>query len=426
MRQIQSYKRLERSWRAVQENARTSSSLDVRKEIDDFAEDATRNIRSLSARLSARTFKFEAARGIPIAKVNPDGSKNKKKFRPIVLAPLQSRIVQRSILDALGTVEELKPYYENEYSFGGIRKKKDALAAVPAAIHAVLAAIGDGATHVAFADIRAFFTKIPKPLVTSVISKTTRDAEFTAFFEEAIAVELTNLVDLREKSALFPIYEIGVAQGNSLSPLLGNILLHDFDRQMNEGDCRCVRYIDDFIILAPSSSAAKARMKKAINILSEVDMTLSEEKTLAVPLRVEEKFDFLGIEFNSGRIRPAQKAIERFEKNIKANFTESLKVMRNTERGKSIPKRHSLIATIGRVASIVRGWGKHYKFCNDDDLFRRIDLQVQKSVREFLGEYKNIRLARGADDASSLLGIDELSKQSRVPLAWPKRALNKS
>ena len=75
-------------------------------------------------------------------------------------------------------------------------------------------------------------------------------------FREAIDVELSNMAQLRDKAVDFPIENIGVAQGNSLSPLLGNIILADFDRVMNEGDCRCVRYIDDFIILAPSKKAA--------------------------------------------------------------------------------------------------------------------------------------------------------------------------
>ena len=47
--------------------------------------------------------------------------------------------------------------------------------------------------------------------------------------------------------------DIGVAQGNSLSPLLGNLLLKDFDSAMNSlPNIRCIRFIDDFIILGPN------------------------------------------------------------------------------------------------------------------------------------------------------------------------------
>ncbi|MBB2969771.1 reverse transcriptase domain-containing protein [Mesorhizobium sp. RMAD-H1] len=422
MRIVQSKTALERAWRVIQENAQTSTSDEVKAEVQQFSENATANINALSAKLSGRSFKFPKARGIPIAKQNPDGTKNKNKIRPIVLAPLPSRIVQRTILEALGTVAALQPYAENEYSFGGIRKKhKDGLAAVPAAVEAVLKAIGGGATHVAFADIRAFFTKIPKPVVTKIVADATADPEFMSLFEDAIRVELENMAELKEKVHDFPIEAIGVAQGNSLSPLLGNILLHDFDRQMNAGDCTCIRYIDDFIILAPSAAAAKAKMRLAVRLLSNFEMTLSEEKSTREPIAITDKFDFLGIEFNNGLLRPSQKAILKLESNVKARFNQSLQAMRGTKSGQQMPKRHSLIATLNRVDGIIRGWGKHYKFCNDNALFQRIDSRLQTSIRQFIGEYRNIRKRRDPSGAAGLLGIDELGRQRRQPLTWPSK-----
>ncbi|WP_152658764.1 reverse transcriptase domain-containing protein [Devosia chinhatensis] len=343
------------------------------------------------------------------------------KFRPLVLAPLRSRIVQRAVLEALGTVPGLSRYFDNPNSFGGIKKQTDGLSAVPAAVQAVLTAIGNGATHVAFADIRAFFTKIPKPLVTDIIAKVTQDPPFVLLFEDSIRLELSNMAELKEKAQDFPIEAIGVAQGNSLSPLLGNILLHDFDRRMNDGDCVCIRYIDDFIILAPSAAAAKARMRLAISILDEFGMTLSEEKSSTAPLRVSDKFDWLGIEFNNGFVRPSSKAISKLELNVQKRFRESTKGMRDTKRGETIPRKHSLVATLDRVDSIIRGWGKHYRFCNDDALFSRIDAKMAGLVVGFLGEYRDIKRRRDPKDAASLLGMEELARQQRRPLVWPTK-----
>jgi RNA-directed DNA polymerase len=418
---VQSKTTLHKAWRVIQENAQTSTSLDVRAEVDEFAANPQKNINVLSGQLSAGSFRYPEAKGIPVAKKNPDGTKS-GKFRPLVLASLRSRIVQRAVLEALGTVPELKPYFHNPNSFGGIQKQKDGLAAVPAAVQAVLTAIGNGATHVAFADIRAFFTKIPKPLVTGIIAEVTDDAVFMALFEEAIRLELSNMAELKEKAQAFPIEAIGVAQGNSLSPLLGNILLHDFDRRMNEGDCVCIRYIDDFIILAPSASAAKARMRRAVGILADFDMTLSEEKSTTEPIRHSAKFDWLGIEFNNGLIRPSSKAVAKLELNVRKRFQESAKGMRDTKLGKPIPRKHSLVATLNRADSIIRGWGKHYRFCNDEALFARIDMKMAVLVGAFLGEYRDIKKRRDPKDAASLLGIDELARQERKSLVWPPRS----
>lgn len=415
---VQSHKALAKAWQVIQENASTSPSSDIKKEVQDFALNATGNIIGISTQLAKRTFAFGKAKGIPIAKQNADGSKSKTKFRPIVLASLKARIVQRAVLDALGTVPDLKPFSENAFSFGGIRKRSDDLAAVPAAVHAVIKAAENGARYVMFADIRAFFTRIPKPLVTKIVADAVRDPDFTALFTQAIHVELENMAELKEKSELFPIEEIGVAQGNSLSPLLGNILLHDFDRRMNEGDCVCIRYIDDFIILAPNEDAARSRMRRARRILKELGMELSAEKSSRDPVPIQQRFEWLGIEFHDGAIRPAPKALTKLEENVKKRFADSCHGMRTTKPGKPIPRKHSLVATLNRVDGIIRGWGKHYRFCNDDALFGAVDQRMQILIRGFIGEYTKIKAKRDAKDAASLLGVEELLRQERKPLKW--------
>jgi RNA-directed DNA polymerase len=422
MKYVQSKATLHKAWRVIQENALTSTSTEVRAEVDEFAADPQKNINILSGKLSAGSFRFPEAKGIPVVKKNAHGSQS-AKFRPLVLAPLRSRIVQRAVLEALETVPDLLPYFRNPNSFGGIKKRKDGLAAVPAAVQSVLTAVGNGATHVAFADIRAFFTKIPKPYVTKIVAKVTDDSTFMALFEDAIRLELSNMAELKEKAQAFPIEAIGVAQGNSLSPLLGNILLHDFDRRMNEGDCVCIRYIDDFIILGPSAAAVRARMRLAISILAEFEMNLSEEKSTTAPMLVSEKFEWLGIEFNNGFIRPSSKAIAKLEQNIRKRFSESVKGMRDAKKGEPIPRRHSVVATLNRTDSIIRGWGKHYRFCNDEALFARIDAKMSGLVGAFLGEYRNIRKQRDPRDAAALLGIDELARQERQPLIWPSKKI---
>lgn len=88
--------RLEKAWHVIRENARTSKSENVCKEVDDFEFEVSKNLRSLSARLSKHTFTFPAAKGVPIEKRTPDGRKT-GKFRPIVLATVEARVVQRSM-----------------------------------------------------------------------------------------------------------------------------------------------------------------------------------------------------------------------------------------------------------------------------------------------------------------------------------------
>ncbi|MGA3303151.1 MAG: reverse transcriptase domain-containing protein [Methylovirgula sp.] len=425
LKNIRSKKRLECAWKAIQENARTSTSDEVRREADLFAENATPNINSLSGRLASGSFSFGQARGIPAHKKGIDGKKIGDKTRPLVLAPLESRIVQRAILETLISVQKLKPYAENPYSFGGIRKAGDGLAAVPAAVNSVLQAIGDGGTYVAFADIRSFFTRISKTEVSAIVALAVNDPEFMAFFNQAIAVELANLAELKEKAKDFPTFDIGVAQGNCLSPLLGNLILHDFDRQMNEGDCRCYRYIDDFIVVAPNIRAAKARMIKAEQILKKLGMELSPEKSSKEPFPVTEAFIFLGVEFCNGLIRPANKAKAKILENIAGRFKKSIHAMNTFKSEKGLDRKQSLTATLRRVDGIVNGWGKHFRFCNDEQFFNVMDADIKNLVSEYLGKYRKVRDSRSAADAPMLLGMQQLSRIERKPLVWPKKRLGK-
>jgi RNA-directed DNA polymerase len=425
LRSVHRYDNLERAWQAIRNNARTSKSDDVRKEVEQFNENAGPNLRSLSARLGKGTFKFQPAKGVPISKINAKGQIDKDKFRPIVLAVVGDRIVQRAVLEVLCGIPALEPYFKSSYSFGGLRKSfctEQEAAGVHAAAKTVLDEIMRGAQFAMSADIEGFFTKISKSSVLNIISEVVQDHEFTEFLRKAITVELSNLAELREKKTAFPIEDIGVAQGNSLSPLLGNIILSEFDRELNLDDCRCVRYIDDFIILAPKRAAAIARLKKARQILGDLGMELSTHKTSKEPFSLQDNFDFLGIEFANGYLRPAKKPIAKLMKNIHETLRESEKSFFARRRGKTIKKANSLIATLKQVDGKVQGWGKHYRFCNDDRCFAYIDAKIAKRIGEYLGAYKDERSRLPPEARWEMLGIQELHKISRQPLLWPKRA----
>ena len=340
LKKVWSTRSLERAWRVIEENSRTSKSEDVKKEVGAFREEASTKLRSLSGKLSRKSFIFAPAKGIAIPKGGNRGKQAGGQFRPIVLANVECRIVQRSILNALLEVPGLQKYIHTPHSFGGIRKMaENDLAAVPAAISAVLGYIGGNSNFVICADISKFFTRIPKSTVTAIVANAVQDDEFMQLFKSAIAVELSNLAELREKAEAFPTYDIGVAQGNSLSSLLGNILLQDFDRQMNEGDCHCVRYIDDVIILAPTKKAAAARLRKAEKLLAHYKMNFGAEKTYREPTAVTSSFEFLGIELCNGLICPAAKAQIKFLRSLEANFSESKKAFFGRRRGEHVKKR---------------------------------------------------------------------------------------
>lgn len=423
LKNVRGRRNLEASWRVIEENARASKSLAVKAEVEKFREDVTGNLERLYRCLQSGRFKFPPAKGVPLPKGTDADGRKKEGIRPIVLATVETRIVQRAILNVLTDLPALEQYFMNPNSFGGMRKsERRSQSAVPAAIQATLAAIGAGARYAMCADIAGFFTRISKSAVSEIIAEATGDVEFTHFFRDAIRVELSNMAELRELAAQFPIEDIGVAQGNSLSPLLGNVLLHDFDLQMNAGDCQCKRYIDDFIILGPTAAAVAARMKLARRLLAEHGMQLSSEKSFVAPVAIEDGvFEFLGIELANGWIRPSKKAQRRLLSNIGDEFGQSGKAFELCRREGRMDRSRSLISTLKRVDGIVRGWGKHYRFCNDESLFARLDGRIDGLIRSYIGGYRDARDRSEEGRQRALLGIEQLSLVKREAFKWPSR-----
>jgi len=414
VKQVRSMRTLGPAWNTIYANGRSSVSPSTRREIEEFSRSAFPSLARIQRQLSQNAFKFRPAIGIPVRK------KDKASVRPLVLAPIESRIVQRAILDVLTPIPSIRHIAENPYSFGGVRKLAGAdLAAVPAAIKAVLDGIKDvRATYVIRSDISAFFTRISKINVTSVVEKAVNEPEFLELFSQAIAVELDNIASLDRYRSLFPITEIGVAQGCSLSPLLGNIILAEFDREMNAGACRCIRYIDDFVILAPDRKTGEAQLSVARTLLNRLGMQTSSEKTQrGDPTR---GFQFLGIELCNGVIMPTREARKKLMKSVDELFDQSASAFRLFGKTGIIPPALTLTRTLYEVNATQTAWGRHYKFCNTKSIFNQIDTMIGERLRHYLGVY-SAECGRTTPTAKRhLLGFQFLEDMVDSPLEWPK------
>ena len=405
-------KSLKTAWRKVYANGVASRSAETQDEVSAFSKNADKSIRRIQRELRTDCFVFQPATGKRVPK------KRKGDFRPIVVAPIETRIVQRAVLDRLLASNQLQSFVDTPFSFGGIRKKSDdGYAAVPAAIKAVLDAKATGLIYVRCADISAFFTKISKSKVRSIIENAVQDDDFLELFDKCIRVELSNLSSLRNDAQRFPTGDLGVAQGSALSPLLGNILLYDFDQRMNEGDCRCFRYIDDVIILAPNERAANARFRKATKLLERHGMQFSSGKSSVAATTFDNGFSFLGIELINGLIRPDGDAIGRFKQKVDSILNASKKAMTKTDG--DFPTIQALVPTLSRLSGTVLGWAKHYRFCNDMQTFRSLDEYVDRALGEYLGAYANARQDRPTF-GRELLGVGTITGIDWASFTWPR------
>jgi hypothetical protein len=87
----------------------------------------------------------------------------------------------------------------------------------------------------------------------------------------------------------------GALQGGSLSPLLANVYLHQFDRAMIDAGQNLVRFADDFVICCPDRDAAEQAGGLAAQELASLRMRLNPSKTGIVSFN--KGFRFLGHRF---------------------------------------------------------------------------------------------------------------------------------
>lgn len=116
--QVRTSRFIERAWLAIKRNARTSKSIETRNEVAQFEDDLSINLRRLCRSLQQKKFVFPPAHGVKI----PKSGEKRIDFRPLVVARVESRIVQRAIHDVLVTVPDIQKFVHTPNSFGGVRK----------------------------------------------------------------------------------------------------------------------------------------------------------------------------------------------------------------------------------------------------------------------------------------------------------------
>ncbi len=387
----------------------------MRDEAASFASSEQRRIASIAARVHHGTYNFSPAKGVAIAKKGKPG-----KVRPIVISKVEDRIVQRCILDALTSEEAIAAQAFQPFSFGGIRKRAgEDLGGVPAAVRKLIDCVGLGGTHVMVADIEGFFTRISKKSSVDIIKKFVDDEQFIQLVERAISVDLENSRQLWRHKDQFPYGDIGVAQGNCLSPFLGNLILSEFDKAMNNGDCRCIRYIDDIIIIAPNGRAASSRYRLAEKLLGEMGMGFAKDKTSAAPIPISQKFDYLGIEFSREGLRPSLKSRKSIIHRTEEAAAESLRAIRSANDISTFDAKFSVPQTLRRLSGMAKGWAHHYSFCGDKQTIVHVDERINSTYMTYLKKAQKLAESKKPTLSAAILGYRGVAEVTFDPFVWP-------
>ncbi|MGH2374384.1 MAG: group II intron reverse transcriptase/maturase [bacterium] len=354
-------KNLQIAWERVKAN-RGAGGVDGQS-IEEFAEHAEEQLDRLHEELSQDTYRAQPVRQKRIPKEGQPG-----KWRTLGIPTVYDRVCQQALLNRLEPIFE--PVFD-EASFGYRRGRSthDALRKVWGEIQA-------GQEWIVDADLRDFFGSVDHEKLLTLVAQRVSDGRVLRLLGSVLKAGRYG------EGQLFPT-ERGAPQGGVVSPLLSNILLTAFDREMRRRGYRLTRYADDWVVTCSSAAEARGALAVATKILERLGVTINGKKTRIVHVR--DGFEFLGYKIKRGRrlrlpackIRsgarsgalyayPAQKSLQRFKDRVR----------RATRRKAPVPTEE----LIEQLNPLLRGWGQHYKRAHVRRLFNQLDRWVVRRL----------------------------------------------
>jgi len=397
---------LQDAWRQVRSNGLSSKSQTSQQAVKEFDASVESHLKLISEHLSSGNFEFGPARGVLIPRTGKDP-------RPLVIASIPARIVQRALLDILQGLEEVGSLATSRTSFGGTPG-----GSVQRAVRAACEAISAGSSYYIRSDIEAFFTKIPRPRVMKLLGDVLPDDSIMALLDGATSLEIENLSELGKYEALMPSEFEGIAQGCCLSPLFGNLLLHEFDKEMNGGGVTTLRYIDDFLILGPDDRSVQKAFRRGNAILKRSGLSAyppGDRSGKAASGQTRKGMQFLGCWITHKVIEPSPSARAAFASRVETELRYGVTHLHQAVDG---DYSRSVASTLRKISRMIEGWTKQYSFCNPTDVFdsvdRKIDRYIQTYMNSFFSIYRKNKTSMKA--RRRLLGVWLTSDADRSPI----------
>ena len=365
------WKNLWIAWRKVRAN-KGAHGLD-RVTIRAFEKDAETHLKELQRKLMEDRFEPHPVRRVYIPKAS-----NPKQKRPLGIPAVIDRVCQQAIYQVLSPLFE-PDFSERSFGFRPGRK----------AHHAIATAIQDareGFVCVVDADIASFFDRIDHEVVISRVSTRIADRRVIRLLQAFLKAAISD-------NGVISVPTEGTPQGGVISPLLANIVLDSFDKEIAAKGWRHVRYADDFVILTKSPEEAALALAYAKEALGILKLSLHETKTRLTDF--QEGFDFLGFRFRGFRLKIRDRSLEKFK--------DRVRFVTRRQQGRNVD------AIISDLNPVIRGFANYFGVAEVFRTFRNLDKWIRMRVRCF-------RLQHKTQFANRRLPIQKLQKWGLLSL----------
>jgi group II intron reverse transcriptase/maturase len=339
----------------------------------EYGQDLEANLQDLHGRVQSGRYRAKPSRRAYIPKA--DG-----RLRPLGIAALEDKIVQRALVEVLNAVYEVD-FRGCSYGFRPGRGPHDALDALAAGIYK------KKVNWVLDADIRDFFGQLDRAWLRKFLGHRIADRRVLRLIDKWLAA---GVIEDEQWSAT----EEGSPQGASISPLLANLYLHHvFDlwakwwrRRRAHGDVIVVRFADDFIVGFEHEQDARRFWAELRERFARFGLELHPDKTRLIEfgqraardraargLGKPETFDFLGFTHICAKAQTGRFWLKRITvaKRLRAKLREV--------NGQLKRRRHEPIAMQGRwLRSVVQGHLAYHAVPGNSDAVKAFRHQVTR------------------------------------------------
>jgi RNA-directed DNA polymerase len=323
---------------------------------EDYGQNLRANLEDLLDRVQSGAYRAKPSRRVYIPK--PDG-----RMRPLGIAALEDKIVQRAVVEVLNAVYE-EDFLGFSYGFRPGRNPHHALDALAAGI------LRKKVNWILDADVSDFFSKLDRSWLEKFLEHRIADRRILRLIRKWLAAGV-----IEEDGNWLETIE-GSPQGASVSPLLANVYLHHvFDRWAQRwrrrharGDMVVTRFADDFVVGFEHLGDAKQFLKELRERFAKFNLELHPDKTRLIEFgryaasnRAErglgkpETFDFLGLTHICGKTRKGRFWLRRIT--VAKRMRAKLKQVKD----QLMRRRHLPIPEQGQwLASVIRGHLGYY------------------------------------------------------------------